>query len=82
MNDLKYSLGRMRPWVRAQIANGRFASESEAVQVALANLAAHDARIADLKSLVQEGLDDVAAGRMHDYEDAQSMVDDVLNGPA
>ncbi len=71
-------LGPMRPWVEAQIAAGRFATESDAVQTALAALAAQDAKIQNLKRLVQTGLDDLAAGRVHRYESEQAMVDDIL----
>ena len=71
-------LGPMRPWVEAQIAAGRFASEADAVQSALANLAAHDAKITNLQRLIQVGLDDVAAGRVHRYDSEQAMVDDIM----
>lgn len=78
MADQMTLLGPMRPWVEAQVAAGRFASEADAVQAALANLAAHDARIKNLKSLIQVGLDDVAAGHLHTFDSAEAMVADIL----
>ena len=78
MGDTYTLLGPMRPWVEAQIAAGRFASEADAVQAALANLAAHDTQISNLQGLVQQGLNDVAAGRVHAYDDADAMVRDIL----
>ena len=81
MPDDTSLLGPMRPWVDAQIAAGRFASEADAVQVALANLVAKDAKVENLRHLVQVGLDDVAAGRVHRYESEQAMIDDILGKP-
>lgn len=71
-------LGQMRPWVEAQIALGRFATEADAVQTALAALAAQDAKVENLKRLVQAGMDDLAAGRVHRYDSEQAMIDDIL----
>ncbi len=67
----------MGPWVEAQIAAGRFATEADAVQSALANLAAHDAKIANLRGLIEVGLDDVAAGRIHSYDSPTAMAADI-----
>ena len=78
MAEITDFLGPMRPWVEAQIAAGRFATEADAVQAALTNLAAQDAKITNLQGLVQVGLDDVAAGRVHRYESRQEMVNDIL----
>ncbi len=78
MPDVTGLLGPMRPWVEAQIAAGRFATEADAVQAALTNLAAQDARIANLQHLVQVGLDAVAAGDVRAYENADDLVADVL----
>ena len=78
MPDDANLLGPMRPWVEAQIATGRFATEADAVQSALANLAAHDVKIANLQGLIQVGIDDVAAGRVHRYASRQEMVDDIM----
>ena len=71
-------LGPMRPWVEAQIASGRFATEADAVQVALTNLAAQDAKIKNLQRLVQVGLDAVQAGDVLAYDDADALLADVL----
>lgn len=78
MSDDTNLLGPMRPWVEAQIAAGRFATEADAVQAALTNLAAQDAKFKNLQRLIQVGLDDVAAGRVHRYESRQEMADDIL----
>lgn len=77
-DDISSLLGPMRPWVEAQVAAGRFATEADAVQAALANLAAQDAKVKNLQRLIQLGLDDVAAGRVHRYDDAQAMIDDII----
>lgn len=71
-------LGPMRPWVEAQIAAGRFASEADAVQAALAALAAQDAKIENLRKLIKVGLDAAAAGDVREYEDAEALLADVI----
>ena len=71
-------LGSMRPWVEAQIAAGRFATEADAVEAALVNLAAHDAKIKNLQHMIQAGLDAVEAGDVHEYASAEEMVAEVI----
>ncbi len=78
MTDTHSIFGPMQPWVAAQIASGRFASEAEVVQAALLALAERDAKVSNLRALVQQGLDDKAAGRVHDYADAEAMAVDIL----
>ena len=78
MSDDATLLGPMRPWVEAQIAAGRFATEADAVQAALTNLAAKDAKIKNLQRLVQVGLEAVASGDVREYDDAETLLADVL----
>ena len=73
MSETDKILGPMRGWVADQIAAGRFASAADAVQAALVTLAAHDASKANLQRLVQQGLADVAAGNVAEYESAEAL---------
>lgn len=72
-------LGPMRPWVEAQIAAGVYADEAEAIQTALSALARREAKDAEMRAYVQQGLDDVAAGRVHQYATPEEATDAIMN---
>ena len=70
----------MRPsWVEAQIAAGNYATEADATQAGLVALAAREAKIKNLRGLIQAGLDDVAAGRVYEYDTSEAMVADIMS---
>ena len=61
-----FTLGeRYESYVRAQLASGRFNSASEVLQAALQLMEQHDRHLDTLDSSMQEGLDDIAKGRLH-----------------
>jgi len=71
-------LGHMRPWVEAQIAAGAYATEADAIQAGLIALAEREAKINNLQGLIQAGLDDVEAGRVHEYDTPEDMIEDIM----
>ena len=77
--DQTDQLGHMRPWVEDQIAAGNYATEADAIQAGLVALAARQANIKNLQGLIQAGLDDVAAGRVHEYETPEAMIADIMS---
>ena len=58
--------------VRGAVEAGEYASTSEIIREALRDWrhkrALQEQEFADLRAKVQEGLDDIAAGRVHDFD--------------
>ena len=58
--------------VRGAVETGEYASNSEIIREALRDWrhkrALQEQEFADLRAKVQEGLDDIAAGRVHDFD--------------
>jgi antitoxin ParD1/3/4 len=58
--------------VKAKVASGAYASEADVVTAAIQRLQSDDERqhkFAELKALIQEGIDDVERGNTHDGEE-------------
>ena len=58
--------------VRDAVEAGEYASSSEIIREALRDWrhkrALQEQELADLRAKIQEGLDDIAAGRVHDFD--------------
>ena len=58
--------------VRGAVEAGEYASSSEIIREALRDWrhkrALQEQELADLRTKIQEGLDDIAAGRVHDFD--------------
>jgi antitoxin ParD1/3/4 len=70
-------------WLEAEVAAGRFSSIEDAVRVAVADLMAikyeeRDDELARLRTLIDEGDTDIAAGRVHRYASADELAADVV----
>jgi antitoxin ParD1/3/4 len=80
MTQARKITGAMSAWVDEQINAGRFADENEAIQAGLVALADRDARISNLQGLVQQGVDDLEAGRYNDYDSPEALIQDIMRG--
>ena len=70
-------------WLEAEVAAGRFSSIEDAVRVAVADLMAikyeeRDDELVRLRTLIDEGDADIAAGRVHRYASADELAADVV----
>jgi len=68
---------RDRAFVDDLVANRGYRSADEVVAAGLRLLGSEEGKFIELQRLVQEGLDDVAAGRVHRYASAEEMLDDL-----
>ncbi len=71
-------------WIEAQVDAGQFASVEEAVWIAVTELMVasepqSEAELAHLKTLVEEGEADLAAGRVHRYANADELTADIVS---
>ncbi|RYC17789.1 type II toxin-antitoxin system ParD family antitoxin [Ciceribacter ferrooxidans] len=66
---------RDEKFVEKQISSGLYDSAEEVVTAGLRLLRERDE--ADLRMLIQEGVDDVEAGRVHTYESAEEFLADL-----
>ncbi len=78
MTDTRKITGSMSDWVDSQIQAGRFADENQAIEAGWVALADRDAKISNLNSLIQQGLDDVEAGRTYEYANADEAINDIM----
>ena len=69
----------MSVWVDNQIQAGRFADEDQAIEAGLIALAQRDAKISNLNSLIQQGLDDVQTGDVYKYANAEAAIKDIMD---
>lgn len=67
-------------FISAQVTSGRFNNASEVVRAGLRLLERDEAKLAELKRLIQEGEDDIAAGRYVEYENVEALLEDIRNG--
>jgi antitoxin ParD1/3/4 len=73
-----YSVGpHFEAFVARQVECGRFDNASEVIRAGLRLLEDHENRMAELRALIDEGDADLAAGRVHTYETAQALVNDI-----
>ncbi|KQV43412.1 MULTISPECIES: type II toxin-antitoxin system ParD family antitoxin [unclassified Rhizobium] len=67
-------------FITRQVETGRFNNASEVVRAGLRLLERDEVKLAELKRLIDEGLDDIAAGRVYEYESSEALLDDIING--
>ena len=68
---------RDKEFVEQQVEAGLYDNAEEVVSAGLRALGEEERDLVNLKALIQEGLDDVAAGRVHEYESAEDMLKDI-----
>ena len=71
--------GPMAAWADAQIAAGIYANEDEIIRAAVVALAEREAKISNRNALIQQGLDDVQAGRVVQYDTPEEATDAIMN---
>ena len=65
---------KQKAFIEAQVSSGRFKNTDEVISAALEALRQADENI---RKLIQEGLDDVEAGRVHRYDDEDEFLADI-----
>ncbi|MEO8727299.1 MAG: type II toxin-antitoxin system ParD family antitoxin [Acidobacteriaceae bacterium] len=55
---------KMEKWIVKRVKEGKYQTASEVVREALRNSMEREAQLSELRRLVQEGIDDVEAGRV------------------
>lgn len=63
-----------RAFIEEQVKDGRYTDVSEAVMAGIRLLKRHNT---SLQQLIQAGLDDVEAGRVHSYDTAEEFLADI-----
>jgi putative addiction module CopG family antidote len=78
MTALKVTLDApLDRFVEDQVASGAYPDAAAVVRAGLAALQSEAARVARFKALVQEGLDDISAGRVEVVEDIGAWFDQI-----
>ena len=67
-------------FINEQVNSGRFINASEVVRAGLRLLERDETKLAELKRLIKEGEDDIAAGRVYEYEDGEALLNDIMHG--
>ncbi|MBW9066068.1 type II toxin-antitoxin system ParD family antitoxin [Rhizobium herbae] len=67
-------------FIEEQVRSGRFNNASEVVRAGLRLLERDEAKLAELRRLIKEGEDDIAAGRVYEYEDGEALLNDIMHG--
>jgi antitoxin ParD1/3/4 len=62
-------LGALEAVVERLVKEGRYGSKSEVLRTGVRLVEEREAKLAELQALLQVGLDDIAAGRVHDAEE-------------
>lgn len=68
---------RDKAFIDEQIEAGIYKDADEAVAAGLRLLGSKEGKLAELKRLIQEGYDDVEAGRVYTYASGQEMLADI-----
>ncbi len=67
-------------FINEQVATGRFNNASEVVRAGLRLLERDETKLTELKRLIDEGLEDFAAGRVYEYETGEALLHDIVHG--
>jgi antitoxin ParD1/3/4 len=67
-------------FIEEQVKLGRFNNASEVVRAGLRLLERDEAKLTELRRLIKEGDDDIAAGRVYEYEDDEALLNDIMHG--
>jgi antitoxin ParD1/3/4 len=66
-----------RAFIEEQVNAGRYKDADAVVAAGLRLLGSGESKLAELQRLIQEGLDDVEAGRVHYYEAGEDLLNDI-----
>ena len=74
-----YAIGdRYEKFIADEIEAGRFNNASEVVRAGLRMLEDYETRLQEVRALVAEGDADIAAGRVHEYANAEDLTRDIV----
>ena len=59
---------KMEKWIAKRVKEGKYQTASEVVRDALRNSMEREAQLKELRRLVQEGIDDLDAGRVVEWD--------------
>jgi antitoxin ParD1/3/4 len=76
--SMTVDLGALEPVLDELVANGRYGSRNEVLKTGVRLLQQQEAKLMALKAKVQLGLDDIAAGRVVDVDEAFDAVEQRL----
>lgn len=77
--NVSFSLGITdRSFIENQVTKGRFGNKTEVVRAGLRLLEDYENKQSALRALVNKGIADVKAGRVTQYDDKQSLLDDIM----
>ena len=64
--------------IASQVAKGHFATVDDVVRAGVQMLEENEAELAKLRALIDEGDEDIAAGRVHRYASADELAADIV----
>ncbi len=67
-----------KAFIEEQVKDGRYGSAEEVVAAGLRLLGSDEGKIEELRRLIQEGIDDVDAGRVVEFASAEDMTAHIL----
>ncbi|WFR96347.1 type II toxin-antitoxin system ParD family antitoxin [Rhizobium tumorigenes] len=68
---------REQAFVDEQVETGAYQDADAVLREALALLRKRDEKVARLRGLIQEGIDDIENGRVYEYETAEEFLKDI-----
>ena len=77
--NVSFSLGEHdRSFIENQVLDGRFGNKTEVVRSGLRLLEDYENKQKALRVLVNEGYDDIKAGRVTQYSSAEELFNDIM----
>ena len=77
--NVSFSLGEHdRSFIENQVLDGRFGNKTEVVRAGLRLLEDYENKQKALRTLVNEGYDDIKAGRVTQYSSAEELFNDIM----
>ena len=77
--NVSFSLGEHdRSFIENQVLDGRFGNKTEVVRAGLRLLEDYENKQKALRVLVNEGYDDIKAGRVTQYSSAEELFNDIM----
>jgi len=67
-----------KAFIDEQVRAGHYEDADAVVRASLKLLRRHEAKVAELRALIKEGEDDIAAGRVYSYDSAEALLADIL----
>ncbi len=65
-------------FIDEQVSSGRYNNASEVVRAGLRLLERDELQLSELRRLIAEGDADIDAGRFHEYDTAESLLEDIV----